>query len=283
MHPIPMLTLAIALLLPTTGCDLEDEGLFDRSADSRADEGKRPAARRPKAPPPVMLLQEAVQLGQLEDDAQMAEALTDMDDAHAQVRTADAALREAMAVAITEGSLSSDAVSGELTAIADGARGEAEALTVALNTAHALLDPSLRDDALAALPPPPPADGQAPEAGRNPEGGPPPPGAHRPAPRHRLLGELQLDEAQKESLRAALGEPPAHEPPPALALDTFANDDFDAQGLGLVDLHEDHVTERSQRHVELMVALVPLLTDDQRTTLVELLRAEPPQPQRAPV
>jgi ATP phosphoribosyltransferase regulatory subunit HisZ len=96
-----------------------------------------------------------------------------------------------------------------------------------------------------------------------------------------LLEALELDEDQQQALRDALGEPERPEPPAPLDLEAFAEDDFEAASLGLAELHAAHVTERATKHVALVEALVPLLDDEQRATLEDLLRDAPPEPTRS--
>lgn len=276
------LALALSLLLPTTACDLDALPTSDR-AGLTANEDARPEQRRPGPPPPIVLLERAVEVGDLQDDTAMAEALAAMETAHEGALAARDALRLALADAVAADRVGREEVEDELAAITRAATVEADALTVALDVAHARLDAELRAEVVEGLPEPPPA-GQAPSAGGRPPSGeqgepPPPPGAG-PGPRA-LLEALVLDDGQQAALREALGEPVRPEPPAPLDLALFAEEDFEAASLGLADLHATHVTEHATRHVELLTALVPLLDEEQRATLEELLRDAPPAPTRS--
>jgi len=297
------LALALSLLLPTIACDLDELPTSDRAAPT-ADDGARPDSRRPGPPPPLVLLERAVEIGDLQDDADMAEALAAMEATHDDAIVARDALRLALADAVAEDGVTADAFASELAAIGQAATAEGDALTMALDTAHALLDAELRAEVVDELPEPParPEAGQGPPSGGRPsgapQGGPPsggrpsgdaPQGEHQPPPGAgpddggpmMLLEALDLDEDQQQALRDALGEPERPEPPAPLDLEVFADDDFEATSLGLADLHATHVTEQATRHVELVTALVPLLDDEQRATLEDLLRDAPPEPTRS--
>lgn len=290
MRPFATLTLTLALLLPAVGCDLESASLFDRAADASSDRTDAPDHRGPPVPPPVMLAHLAMEIGDLHEDPAMVEALEMLEAGHQEARAAQDALHVALAAAVTEGVVSTDAVTTELAAIEAAARVEAEALTFTLNAAHDLLDAEEREEAVDALldAPPPGEERGAPEGDRPPPGAPegdrPPPGAPegdagpsgdmpRPPgdPMDRLLGALALDEDQHEALRATLGEPEPREPAELPDLESFVDEDFDAEALGLADLHVEHSLERATRLVELLGALVPLLDEDQLATLVEQL------------
>ncbi|MEM9457899.1 MAG: hypothetical protein AAGF11_27220 [Myxococcota bacterium] len=296
MHSIRTLTLAIAFVLPAAGCDLESASLFERSAEAEQDRAEAPEHRGPHhPPPPVMLMHLAMETGELHDDPTMAEALAVMEASHTEARTAQDALRTSLATAAAEGTVSTEAVTTELAAVEAAAQAEAKALTAALDQAHALLDAELREEVIELLldGPPPPDEASAPGGPPPPDGAKghrPPPGAssdearppadeHRPrGPMGHLLGELELDDSQREALRASLGEPTPPERPQMPDLESFVDDDFEAEALGLVDLHVAHSTERTTRHVELLSALVPLLREDQLATLVERLNEGPPEP-----
>jgi hypothetical protein len=262
------LALALNLLLPLTACDLDQLPSSDRAALT-TDDDARPDHRRPGPPPPLVLLRLAVDLGELQDDPDMAEALATMEAAHTDAIAARDALRLALADAVAAETVTADAVAGGLAMIGQAATAEGDALTVALDTAHALLDAELRAEVVESLPEPPPRPeaGEAPSGDRPssppPEGEqqpPPPPGAGPDGGPMGLLEALDLDETQQQALRDTLGEP---------------------ERLGLADLHATHVTEQATRHVELLVALVPLLDDEQRATLEDLLRDAPPEPTRS--
>lgn len=280
------LALALGLLLPTIACDLDALPTSDRAAET-ADEGARPDHRRPGPPPPLVLLERAVEIGALQEDPTMTAALAAMEATHADALAARDALRLALAEAVVADTVTADAFTSELAAITRAATAEGDALTVALDTAHAQLDAELRAEVVDALPEPPagPKAGHAPPTGAPPQGeqgGPPPPGAGAGGPEPMLLLEaLALDEDQQQALREALGEPARPERPAPLDLALFAEDDFEAASLGLADLHATHVTEHATRHVELLTALVPLLDDEQRATLEDLLRETPPEPTRS--
>lgn len=278
------LALALSLLLPTLACDLDALPTSDRAA-STDERGDRPDARRPGPPPPMVLLERAIEVGGLEDDAEMAEALAAMEAAHDDAVVAGDALRVALADAVAADSVAAAAFETQLTALGQAAAIEGDALTVALDTAHALLDAELRAEVVDELPTPPRPEAGPPPSGDRPSGEPPSDGQPTPPPGSedgptRLLEALDLDEAQAQALRDALGEPVRPEPPAPLDLEAFADDAFVAESLGLSELHATHVTERATRHVELLVALVPLLHEEQRTTLEELLREGPPAPTR---
>lgn len=280
------LALALSLLLPTIACDLDALPTSDRAGFTADDGDGRQEHRRPGPPPPVVLLEQAVERGDLHDDATMTAALAGMDAAHEGALAARDGLRLALADAVAGGAVRRAEVADELATIEQAARAEGEALTVALDTAHALLDAELRAEVVEALPEPPPAHaaGQAPPSGPRPSGDeqgqpPPPPGAG-PGP-EALLEALALDEEQRAALKQALGEPVRPQPPEPLDLALFAEDDFQAASLGLSDLHATHVTGHATRHVELLTVLVPLLDDGQRAALEELLRDAPPEPTRS--
>jgi LTXXQ motif family protein len=291
------LALALTLLLPLGACDLDALPTSDRAALGTDDADARPDHRRPGPPPPLVLLELAVELGGLQDDATMTEALDAMEAAHTDALAARDDLREALAEAVAAETVTAQAVATQLAAITDAASIEGDALTSALDTAHGLLDADLRAEVVEALPEPPgrPEAGQGPPSGGKRPGGPssgdrpsgqgeqqPPPegepGGHGPM---ELLEALDLDEDQQQALRDALGEPSRPERPEPLDLALFAEDDFDAASLGLAELHADHVTEQATRHVELLAALVPLLDDEQRATLEGLLREAPKGPTRS--
>lgn len=270
------LALALSLLLPTIACDLDALPTSDRAATA-ADQGARPDHRRPGPPPPLVLLERAVEVGQLQEDPAMAAALAAMEATHDDALAARDALRLALADAVAAETITAAAFATELAAITRAATAEGDALTVALDTAHAQLDAELRAEVVEELPEPPSG---APPRGEQVE--PPPPGAGAGGPEPMLrLEALALDEDQQQALRAALGEPERPERPEPLDLALFAEDDFEAAGFGLADLHATHVTEHATRHVELLTALVPLLDDEQRTTLEALLRDGPPEPTRS--
>ena len=296
------LALALSLLLPTIACDLDELPTSDRTALTADGDDVRPDSRRPGPPPPLVLLEQAVEIGGLQDDADMAEAFAAMQAAHDDAIAARDALRLALADAVADETVTADAFSSELATITQAAAAEGDALTVALDTAHALLDAELRAEVVDALPEPPsrPEAGQPPSGGRPPgapQGEPPsgdrpsgtPEGEQQPPPGAgpddggpmALLEALELDEDQKQALRDALGEPERPEPPAPLDLEAFAGDGFEAASFGLADLHATHVTERATRHVELVEALVPLLDDEQRATLEDMLRDAPPEPTRS--
>lgn len=294
MHPIRTLTLAIAFVLPAAGCDLESASLFERSADAEQDRADAPEHRHPHPPPPVMLMHLAMEIGELHDEPAMLEAIATMEDRHARARTARDALHASLATAVAEGTVSTEAVATELAAIEVAARAEAEALNVALDQAHALLDAELREEVVEDLldgpplpdgpPPPDGARGHGPPPGASSDAARPPANDHHPrGPLGHLLGALELDDGQREALRASLGEPTPPERPTMPDLESFVDDDFEAEALGLADLHVAHSAERATRHVELLSALVPLLREDQRATLVERLNEGPAEPPaRAP-
>jgi len=284
------LALALGLLLPTVACDLDALPTSDRAGLTADDEGARPEHRRPGPPPPLVLLERAIEVGDLQEDPAMTEALAAMEATHADALAARDGLRLALADAVAADTVTADAFEGELAAITRAATAEGEALTVALDTAHGLLDAELRAEVVDGMPepPPPPAAGRA-SAGERPQGAPPqgaqgeegqPPPPPGPGPRE-LLEALALDETQAQALRDALGEPARPQPPAPLDLELFAEDDFEAAALGLPDLHATRVTEHAGRHVELLVALVPLLDEAQRATLEDLLRDAPPEPTRS--
>ena len=52
-----------------------------------------------------------------------------------------------------------------------------------------------------------------------------------------------------------------------------------ALALGLVAIHEEHTARRARHEVELVAAVVPLLDDEQRARLEQLLRDGPPRPE----
>lgn len=278
------LALALSLLLPTIACDLDALPTSDRAALTRDDEGERPDARRPGPPPPIVLLERAVEVGELKDDADMAAALAAMESAHEGVVAAGEGLHLALADAVADEAVTADAFTRELTVLARAARAEGDALTVALDTAHGLLDEELRAEVVDGMPEPPPRPeaGSAP-AGERPAGDRPPPssGAGPDGGPQKLLETLALDESQQQALRDALGEPERPEPPAPLDLEAFADEGFEAASLDLASLHVAHVTEGAERHVALLVALVPLLDDEQRATLEGLLRDAPPEPTRS--
>lgn len=282
------LALALTLLLPTIACDLEGLPDSDRSAITADGDARRPEAHGPGSPPPLVLLERAVEVEELQEDPEMAAALAAMEAAHDDARAAGEDLRLALADAVAADTVTADVVATELTALGEMARAEGDALTTALDTAHALLDAELRAEAVDGLPEPPPAPeaGQAPPSGDRPADAPtdgasqPPAGPGDGGPRM-LLEALELDESQHAALREALGEPEPPEPPAPLDLAAFADDGFQAASLGLAALHQAHVTERATRQVQLLVALVPLLDDDQRATLEELLAEAPPEPTRS--
>lgn len=286
------LALALSLLLPTIACDLDALPSSDRAALTTDDEGGRPDARRPGPPPPLVLLERAVEVGELQDDADMVAALAAMETAHDDAVTAGEGLRLALADAVAEDIVTADAFTRELAILARAATGEGDALTVALDTAHAKLDAELRVEVVDGMPEPPPRPepGQAPSGDRpsdeqQPPSGeqqpPPPPGAGPDGGPQALLEALDLDETQQQALRDALGEPERPEPPAPLDLEAFADDEFEAASFDLAALHTTHVTEHATRHVELLVALVPLLDDDQRVTLEDMLRDAPAEPTRS--
>jgi hypothetical protein len=278
------LALALNLLLPLTACDLDQLPNSDRAALT-TDDDARPDHRRPGPPPPLVLLRLAVDLGELQDDATMSEALATMEAAHTDALAGRDALRLALADAVAAETVTTEAFATELAAITRAASAEGTTLTAALDTAHGLLDADLRAEVVDALPEPPP---RPMPSGDRPSG-PPPQGEQQPPPDGEagghgpmeLLQALDLDEDQQQALRDTLGEPSRPEPPAPLDLALFAEDDFDAASLGLADLHAGHVTEQATRHVELLVALVPLLDDEQRATLEDLLRDAPPEPTRS--
>jgi hypothetical protein len=285
MYPTK-LALALTLLLPLTACDLDALDASDRAALATNDGAARPDHRR-GPPPPLMLLELAVDLGALQDDATMTEALDAMKAAHTDALAARDGLREALADAVAADAVTTDAFATELATITSAAGVEGTTLTAALDTAHDLLDADLRAEVVDALPEPP-SGGPRPSSGDRPSG-PPPQGEQQPPPDGEpggpdpmaLLEALDLDETQQQALRDALGEPERPERPEPLDLTLFAEDDFDAAAFGLADLHADHVTEQASRHVELLTALVPLLDDEQRATLEELLRDAPQGPTRS--
>lgn len=282
------LALALMLLLPAIACDLEALPDSDRSAITADADARHPDARRPGPPPPLVLLERAVEVGELQEDPELAAALAAMEAAHDDARAAGEHLRLALADAVAAEAVTAEAVTGELTALGEAARAEGDALTTALDTAHALLDAEHRAEAVDGLPEPPsaPEAGQTPPSGDRPAGAPPQGGMQPPSgpgdggPRM-LLEALELDESQQAALREALGEPERPEPPAPLDLAAFADGGFEAVSLGLAELHRAHVTERATRQVELLVALVPLLDDDQRATLEALLSEAPPEPTRS--
>jgi hypothetical protein len=295
MYPTK-LALALTLLLPITACDLDALDASDRAALATNDDAARPD-HRSGPPPPLMLLELAVDLGALQDDATMTEALDAMKAAHTDALAARDGLREALADAVAADAVTTDAFATELATITSAAGVEGTTLTAALDTAHDLLDADLRAEVVDALPEPPsrpeagqgpPSGGPRPSSGDRPSG-PPPQGEQQPPPDGEpggpdpmaLLEALDLDETQQQALRDALGEPLLPERPEPLDLTLFAEDDFDAAAFGLADLHADHVTEQASRHVELLTALVPLLDDGQRATLEELLRDAPQEPTRS--
>lgn len=274
------LALALGLLLPSLACDLEALPTSDRAGPA-ADDDARPQHRPGGLPAPLVLLERAVEAGELQDDPGMAQALADLHTAHDEAVAAGEALRLTLADAVATGAITDEQAAGPLAAIADAAAREGGALTTALDTAHALLDADLREQIVDELPPPPPrprADA-APRSGTGPgdgEPGLPPPGAD-PGP-GRLLDALALDAAQQAALREALGEPTPPEPPAPLDLAQFADDGFEAAQLGLAELHAARTTEQASHQVELLIVLVPLLDEAQRTTLESLLRTAPPEP-----
>lgn len=291
MRSITKITLALALLLPAAGCDLESASLLGRTADANLDQADASKRRGPPAPPPVMLTRLAIEIGDLHDDPAVVEALDLMQAHHEHARTTHEGLRLALASSVSEGAVSTEAVATELSAIEAAAEAEAEALAFALDAVHGLLDPEEREEAVAALldGPPPGGKGGAPPPGG--ERGAPPPGGissdeARPAtsdrrpppgPMGRLLDELELSEAQHEALRAALGEPESHPRPEGPDLESFVDEDFEAEALGLAEVHVDHALGRATRHIEMLGALVPLLDDAQLATLVERLSEGPEQ------
>lgn len=264
-NPTTKLALALSLLLPAIACDLDALPTSDRAALTNDDEGARPDARRPGPPPPLVLLERAVEVGGLQDDAAMTAALAAMETAHDDAVLAGEGLRLALADAVAEDTVTADGLTRELAILARAASAEGDALTVALDTAHAELDAKLRAEVVDGMPEPPP----------------PPPGAGPDRGPQALLEALDLDEAQQRALRDALGEPERPEPPAPLELEAFADDDFEAASFDLATLHTTHVTEHATRQVELLVALVPLLDDDQRVTLEDMLRDAPPEPTRS--
>ncbi len=277
------ITLALGLLLPLTACDLDALPDSDRAAITTSEDD----ARRDHRPPPLMLLELAVDRGDLQDDAVMREALDAMQSAHAEALGARTDLQQALADAVEAKAVTSEGFAAQLAAITQAAHTEGLTLTAALDTAHELLDAELRAEVVESLPEPPPRGerpaGERPAgerpAGERPSGDAP----HGPGPDHgpmALLETLELDDGQREALRDALGEPARPPRPEPLDLASFADDDFDATTLGLAGVHTTHVTEQATRHIELLVALVPLLDDDQRTTLADLLREAPRGPTR---
>ena len=290
MHSLTTLTLALTLMLPATGCELEEQSLADRAGDSITDPTDGREHHGPPIPPPQRLLHLAMDIGDLHDEPTMTEALAVMERAHQETRRAEDALREALATAVSEGSVSPEAVAAQLAAIAVAARSEAESLTLTLDVAHGLLDAPSREevvDALLDAPPPeaserrpPPPDGAARSPGA-PSGESRAPGADRrppPGPMGHLLHALELDEAQHEALRAALGEPT---PPESPDLESFVDDDFAASELGLADALSQRSLERAGRHVEMLAVLVSILDAGQLEALVELLEHGPAQPARS--
>lgn len=290
MYPTK-LTLAFMLLLPITACDLDALPTSDRAALSASEDDARPDHR----PPPLVLLELAVDRGDLNDDPAMLDALGAMAGAHTEAIAARGDLMQALADAVATGTVTREAFTTQLAAITRTAAAQGTALTAALDTAHEQLDADLRAEVIDAMPEPPPRPeaGQAPPSGDRPSGdrpsGPPPPGEQQPPPGAgprgpgpmALLEALALDDDQQQALRDALGEPARPQRPEPLDLALFAEDDFDAASLGLADVHAAHLTEEATRHVELLVALVPLLDDDQRATLEGLLRDGPREPTRS--
>jgi len=254
--------LALTLLLPSGACDLEDSLDFGRTASVETKHSKSPRAHEP---PRMVLLRLAVEQGELDAEPEMQRVLEGLGEAHEAGRDRHQALGRALADAVGSGRVETGAFADHIAAIEVGARAEGQALSDALDLAHSRLDASERDAVLDDLPAPPEgppgADGQPPHAG----------GGHGPGGLL-LLAELELDEIQQQALREALGEPIAPDHPAPPDLESFADENFDATSLGLPTLQAAHELARVTRQIELLVALVPLLDEDQRTTLEQQLR-----------
>lgn len=269
----PKLLLSLTLLLPLPACELESVLELDRDgmlapSGERADDA-REHGHHP--PPHELLLHAAVEVGDLGEHPQMQPVLEQRREAHEEARLAHQTLGGALADAVAAGSVDAGAFDGEIAGLVRAAGQDAVALGEALDVAHALLDEAERGDVVDMLPPPPKSPEGPPPAGARPGPGPGGPGP--------LLVELGLDEAQQQALREALGEPERPGPPAPIDLASFADEGFSASALGLVTLHEEHAGRRAQHEARLVAALVPLLDDEQRGRLEQLLRDGPPRPE----
>ncbi len=259
------LLLAVVMGAPVGGCDLDPLPAFER--DGLAPQGHAHPRPHHEPPPPMVLLRLAVELGGLTDDPEVLRDHRRMHDARNALRDAEHALGSALADAIASGEISVGRFDEPLSAIAARARDEAAMLALALDDVHGRLAPTVRGQVVAALPQPT-ADGS------------PGPEPMRPPPLAHLLEPLDLDSGQVQALREARGEPPPPPAPPSFDLHPFAEPSFDASGLDLADIHAEHVTERAQRTIELLAALLPVLDGDQRATLEDLLRTDAAEPVR---
>lgn len=279
----PILLLASFLLMPALGCDLESTVDADRASSWLDGAGEPEGHERRREPPPEGLLRLAIHVGALGEEPAMQEALELRQAIDDEARGAHETFHLSLADAVAARAIEEEEFDDSIAALARIAAQQGEALEHALDTAHALLDEAERAEAVDLLPPPPAqgehppmsAEGGAPEGGARPGGAGPGgagPGGAGPG---RLVEALELDEAQHEALRAALGEPVPPERPTPPDLGAFADASFTAASLGAVEHHQQHVRERAEHEVELLAALVPLLDDAQLSTLEELLRTGP--------
>lgn len=172
-----------------------------------------------------------------------------------------------------------------------------EKLVAATQKLHDMLTPEQRAKLVAALDakgerPDGPPPGERPprregERGERPEGGPPP-GGHPmggPPPIEHMLGDLDVTDAQKTKILAALdaaglGKPPAppedHADQRRAFLDAFAKDSFRASE----SMPEPPKMKRPS-HVAVLAVIVPELDATQRAKLADRIEQGPPEgPQR---
>ncbi len=259
MHIARELAVAITLLLPCA-CDVESDAA-DRFAQIDAIN-----AQSCNGSASQTLLELTMELGGLDQDATMVDAFDAVTQRQEESVAAMIGLELQVADAIEDGTYSADGFASQMDVLRATARVEGDAMTRALDTAYALLDPQTRREVVEALPEFPMMPAEPPSADELP---PPPPEVAM------LLDALELDEEQHAALRDALGEPMPPQHPPLPELETFADEGFEADAFGLVDATESMTIEHATRKLHLFTALVPLLEDAQRDALVKALREGP--------
>lgn len=254
-------TLVLAMAVASAaGCDagsLDADEVANRGAvdGDQRDLRDRGMHRRPHGPPEVVLVNAAFERGLVTDDEKGA-----LVDAHQEVCDQHASVRDALLDAIAARMVPD--TEAPLAALGVAATDEAMALTTALDDLHDRLTSEQRAELVAALPEPPPHE-------------------HRRArrqfkKRRHFAKELGLDLEQIAAVGEALDVSDAwRERPDGDAVLAFADDDFSAADLGLVDRMPGHVRAKAEHTVALVTAMLPVLDEDQKATLVELLTSPP--------